>query len=103
MCLGLLRGRLRGMATDVDAPDIYADGLSVMVGQYGLTLTFMRTVVPPPSPPGQFLPIPEAAQQPVAHVRVSRELAAKIAETLPALLAQPLPVPAAPVAHETSK
>lgn len=83
------------MAGEGEAPDIYADGLSVTVGQYGVTLSFQRTAVPPPSASGRVVQIPEIGQQPVVHVRVSRELAAKIADSLPKLLEQPLPTPEA--------
>ncbi len=81
------------MGSEAEVPDIYADGINVVVGPYGITLSFMRTDVPPPTIAGSTARPREAIQRPVVQVRVSRELAAAIARALPNLLNQPLPAP----------
>ncbi len=81
------------MAGEIEIPDIYADGINFVVGPYGITLSFLRTEVPLPPTAGGPMQPREALQRPVVQVRVSRELAAAIANALPNLLNQSLPVP----------
>lgn len=62
-------------------PDIYADGVSISASAYGFTLTF--SLSEPTGSPGT-----EASPtRPVARIRMSATLAAFVAETLRAALA----------------
>ncbi len=64
-----------------DYPDIYADGVSTSASAYGLTLTF--TLSEPTGSPGT-----EASPtRPVARIRMGATLAAFVAETLRAAIA----------------
>ena len=64
-----------------DYPDIYADGFSLSAGQYGLTLTFALSQ--PTGEPGPH----EEPTSPVVRVRMGRELAKTLMDTLGQMLA----------------
>ena len=57
-------------------PDIYADGLGIAAGPYGMTLTFQLTQ------PSGVLGVEEATTIPVARIRVSLALASFMVEAL---------------------
>jgi hypothetical protein len=63
-----------------DYPDIYADGFSLSGGNYGLTLTF--TLSQPTGEPGPH----EEPTTAVVRVRVGRELAQTLKNTLEQIL-----------------
>lgn len=62
-------------------PDIYADGMSLTAGPFGMTVTF--TLSQPTGEPGPH----QDPSEPVARIRMSRELAQKVVEGLSQLLA----------------
>jgi hypothetical protein len=64
-----------------DYPDVYADGFSLSGGVYGLTLTF--TLSQPTGEPGAH----EEPTSPVVRVRLGRELARTLMDTLGQMLA----------------
>jgi hypothetical protein len=59
-----------------DHPDVYADGFSLTGGQYGVTLTFTHSL--PTGEPGPH----EDPTEPVVRLRIGRELAKTLAESL---------------------
>ncbi len=70
-----------------DYPDIYADGFQLSAGPFGVTITL--TVTQPSGEPGPH----QDPTDTVARVRLSRELAQKLAETLPHSLAATMLTP----------
>lgn len=64
-----------------DYPDVYTDGFSLSGGVYGLTLTF--TLSQPTGEPGPH----EEPTNPVVRVRLGRELARTLMDTLGQMLA----------------
>lgn len=62
-------------------PDVYADGFSLTAGQYGVTLTFTHVL-----PTGEPRPHEEPTE-PVVRLRMGRELAKTLQESLSQFLA----------------
>jgi hypothetical protein len=78
-----------------DFPDVYADGFGLTAGQYGVTLTF--THILPTGEPGPH----EEPTEPVVRLRIGRELAKTLQESLSQFLAASaqLPSSSAPTRH----
>jgi hypothetical protein len=71
------------------APDVYADGLTVGVGPFGYTLIFLRSMPRIPEAPGASAVTNEI----VSVVRMSRELAETLATNITNALQATPPAP----------
>ena len=69
--------------TEATFPDVYADGINVAGGPYGIALTFQLS---DPARPGE-----ADAMTPVARIRLSMELAAALAQVLQQAGSRPEP------------
>lgn len=64
-----------------DVPDLYADGYSVNVGPFGVTVTFLRSVIDDAGQPTQ-------SNEAIIRVRFSKELAEQMTKGIGGVLEQ---------------
>jgi hypothetical protein len=72
----------------MDIADLYVDGLSIGVGPFGYTVTFLRSE-PTTTDPGE----QQVTNLPVIRLRFSRDFARQLRDSMEASLASPQPEP----------